>query len=82
MINLGDPIWATKEQSANKSAVLRVQAGLTELGYNPGPVDGVMGPRTESAIREYQRDYGLVVNGRPTEQVARHIDNTIQARDG
>jgi len=54
-----------------------VQAGLTDLGYNPGPIDGVMGPQTRSAIRTYQRDHGLQVDGRATEGLARHIDQQL-----
>jgi hypothetical protein len=33
-----------------------VQARLRNLGYDPGPVDGKVGPRTKSAIRAFQRD--------------------------
>jgi peptidoglycan hydrolase-like protein with peptidoglycan-binding domain len=77
-INLGDPIWAEGEKPANASAVGRVQAGLSRLGYDPGPVDGVMGPRTERAIRTYQGDHGLTVDGRPTAELARHIDQQLQ----
>lgn len=76
-IDLGDPIWADESTSANSAAVGRVQAGLTELGYNPGPVDGVMGSQTRSAIEAYQRDHGLLVDGRATAQLAQHIDNQL-----
>jgi len=41
-------------------AVRRVQAELAVRGFNPGPVDGVMGPRTEQALRTFQRDQGIV----------------------
>lgn len=27
-----------------------IQAGLHRLGYNPGPIDGVIGPRTQAAL--------------------------------
>lgn len=76
-INLGDPIWATKERKANRAATARVQAGLAKLGYNPGPVDGVMGSRTSSAIRNYQRDNGLLVDGRASYELAQHIDRKL-----
>jgi hypothetical protein len=31
-----------------------VQESLKTLGYNPGPIDGVMGPKTQDAIRQFQ----------------------------
>ncbi len=78
VVDLGDPIWATEKQTANKSAVSQVQAGLTKMGYDPGSIDGSMGPRTEAAIRDYQRDQKLLVDGRPTFELARHIDNQLK----
>ena len=82
VVNLGDPIWASNTQEANDSAVSQVQAGLTELGYNPGPIDGTMGSETESAIRTYQRDHNLLVDGRPTFELAQHIDGRLKAASG
>jgi putative peptidoglycan binding protein len=40
-----------------------VQAALQQLGYYAYAVDGVLGPATETAIANYQRDYGLTVTG-------------------
>jgi putative peptidoglycan binding protein len=40
-----------------------VQAALQQLGYYPYAIDGVLGPATEAAIANYQRDYGLSVTG-------------------
>jgi N-acetylmuramoyl-L-alanine amidase len=36
---------------------------LTAVGYDTGGVDGIFGPRTESGVRAFQRDYGLAVDG-------------------
>ncbi len=80
-INLGDPIWEKGDKPANKAAVSRVQAGLTRLGYNPGPADGITGTRTKTAIEAYQRDHGLLVDGRPTVQLAQHIDDQLRLAD-
>jgi hypothetical protein len=77
-INLGDPIWADGDQPANNAAVSRVQAGLARLGYDPGPADGTMGPQTQTAIRTYQRDHSLLVDGRPTRELAQHIEQQLQ----
>lgn len=43
---------------------------LAELGYDPGAADGVMGPKTTAAIRDFQRDRGLPVTGKATEALA------------
>ena len=81
-VNLGDPIWASDSQDANGTAVSQIQAGLTQLGYEPGPIDGTMGSQTSAAIRAYQRDNKLLVDGRPTYQLAQHIDNQLKIASG
>jgi peptidoglycan hydrolase-like protein with peptidoglycan-binding domain len=42
-----------------------VHVALGERGYNAGPVDAVMGPRTAEALRSFQRRQGLQITGRP-----------------
>jgi peptidoglycan hydrolase-like protein with peptidoglycan-binding domain len=39
------------------------QQALQAKGYNPGPIDGVHGPRTSAALRDYQKAEGLKVTG-------------------
>lgn len=41
-----------------------VQQTLAELGYGPGPVDGIMGAATRRAIENFERERGLPVTGR------------------
>jgi hypothetical protein len=41
-----------------------VQRRLAHLGYRPGPVDGLFGPRTEAATRWFQYKHGLRSSGR------------------
>lgn len=43
--------------------VLGLQRRLTELGFHVGRVDGVFGPRTGEALREFQRNVGLPADG-------------------
>ena len=33
--------------------VREVQRALLNAGYDPGPIDGIFGPRTKSALRKY-----------------------------
>jgi hypothetical protein len=39
--------------------VRETQKLLTVLGYDPGPIDGVEGARTRSALRAFERDNGI-----------------------
>lgn len=43
--------------------VLALQRRLTELGFDVGHVDGIFGPRTGEALREFQRNVGLPADG-------------------
>ena len=43
--------------------VARLQLALANLGFDPGPKDGIFGPKTDAAVRAYQAARGLVVDG-------------------
>jgi len=43
--------------------ITRVQRGLASLGYDPGPADGILGPKTRVAIRAFEAREGLPVTG-------------------
>lgn len=46
--------------------ILAVQTALQSLGYSPGPLDGVIGPLTQAAVRAFQADHPpLAVDGDP-----------------
>lgn len=48
------------------ATILKVQTALKNLGYNPGPLDGIMGPLTRAAVVAFQQKAGgLVVDGIP-----------------
>lgn len=44
-------------------AVKEAQILLTEKGYNPGAADGIFGKKTDIAVRNFQTDNGLTVDG-------------------
>ncbi|MEM7567285.1 MAG: peptidoglycan-binding domain-containing protein [Pseudomonadota bacterium] len=51
-----------------KDAIVRlVQERLAERGFDPGPVDGVMGRATRSALGGFQASEGLAVSNAPDE---------------
>jgi len=39
------------------------QQGLKDLGYDPGPVDGTFGAKTEAAVKAFQGDRGITADG-------------------
>lgn len=43
--------------------VAEVQKALKEHGYDPGPVDGDMGPKTRAAVKAFQSAHGLKADG-------------------
>ena len=52
-----------KVNAAETPDLALVQKGLSELGYQPGPIDGQFGDKTRAAIREFQKDRSLEVTG-------------------
>jgi carboxyl-terminal processing protease len=44
--------------------VKKVQKALQGRGADPGPVDGIMGPKTEAALKSFQKDQKLPETGR------------------
>ena len=59
--------YAGTPKQAAKAADKEVkawQADLRKLGYYKGAVDGLVGPQTKAALKAFQRDHGLVEDGK------------------
>jgi peptidoglycan hydrolase-like protein with peptidoglycan-binding domain len=54
----------------SKEDVKQVQAALKNKGMDPGPEDGVLGPKTQQALREFQKSNNLQATGRIDEKTA------------
>lgn len=56
--------FAPQQQAAPvNNRVGGIQQQLAARGFNPGPIDGISGPKTNAAIRAFQKANGLVVDG-------------------
>ena len=54
---------------------------LASLGFYTGPIDGISGPRTESAIKAAQKAYDLEVSGKSSPQLLSKLhDEFVQAK--
>jgi len=68
----GDMKAGKMARSGGAEQVKAVQQALKDKGMDPGNVDGKMGPKTQSALREYQKKEGLKESGRlDTETMAK-----------
>jgi putative peptidoglycan binding protein len=57
-------------QRMSKDKVKEVQAALKSKGMDPGPEDGVLGQKTQGALREFQKSNNLPATGRIDEKTA------------
>jgi putrescine transport system substrate-binding protein len=75
--------WATgsvngQDLVVDKPDVLSAQDALKKLGYAPGPVDGVFGPATLSAIEIFQEDNGMKITGLLTRNILQNLTRAVK----
>ncbi|HEU4370713.1 MAG TPA: peptidoglycan-binding protein [Methylomirabilota bacterium] len=54
--------------------VRSAQMALRDRGYDPGAIDGVMGPRTSAAVRDFQQKENLAVTGQLDAETRAKLD--------
>jgi len=69
---------ASPEKLLQRAGLLRsytraVQEALLARGFDPGPVDGAIGPQTRQSIRTYQSQSGLAVDGEVSRALLSHL---------
>ena len=57
-------LFAVPVMAQNSQTVRAAQETLKSKGFDPGPIDGIDGPRTQAATRDYQKHEGLTADGR------------------
>ncbi len=68
-------LLASLSWGASHNLVYKVQNRLLHLGYDPGPLDGRMGPLTRKAIRAFQHTIGKRSSGRITKALLWELRN-------
>lgn len=61
---------AAAEQAA---LIVDIQSALARRNFYHGALDGMFGPRTEAAIRDYELAAGLEPTGEPTAELLAHV---------
>ncbi len=65
--------WPTDEPPLSRSDRIDLQRLLLARGYDPGGIDGVIGPMTRTAIRTFQRELGETPDGYPTQRLLERL---------
>jgi S1-C subfamily serine protease len=60
--------------------VVSIQTLLAALGYDPGPPDGFVGPKTTAATSAFQRSVGDKPDGRPSESLRASLRSALAER--
>ncbi len=47
----------------NENNIRQVQQELLKKGFDPGPIDGILGPRTKEAVSNFQDRFGMKASG-------------------
>jgi N-acetylmuramoyl-L-alanine amidase len=64
---------------APDEGVSGVQGRLLGLGFDPGPIDGVMGPRTRAAVVAFQRHFQLKITGKADDATRARLKKEYRA---
>jgi peptidoglycan hydrolase-like protein with peptidoglycan-binding domain len=74
------PSSAAVEKLSEKD-VRDIQSALKSLGLDPGPIDGILGPKTKRAITEFQKKQELRVTGLPDEKTVQALNDMEELQD-
>lgn len=81
---IGLPPLAAKrpanDRAMSRSEVLEMQRRLNALGFDAGEPDGMVGPATRGAVKEYQKAAGLPPDGYPTPSLLEDLYGADAAR--
>ena len=56
-------LWPREDRPLTLDERKALQRALADLGYNPGPIDGIVGAGTKSALKKWQKNTGRPADG-------------------
>ena len=76
-----DLLWPADTLHLSRAEILAMQRLLVRLGHDTGGTDGIVGPATVAAVRDFQRSAGLVPDGHPDRTFLRHVEAAAGGAD-
>jgi hypothetical protein len=67
-------LWPAIVTAQGDWQIRQVQEHLEAAEFDPGPIDGIFGPRLKAALRQYQAVHGLQVTGMLDEATRKSLD--------
>jgi len=66
------------DQPLTRDTVIDMQTRLARLGFYTDEADGLLGPKTRSAVRLFQKQVGLPADGHPTGDVIARLQQAVR----
>jgi membrane-bound lytic murein transglycosylase B len=66
------------DQPLTRDTVIDMQTRLARLGFYSDDADGLLGPKTRSAVRLFQKQIGLPADGHPTNDVIARLQKAVR----
>ncbi len=71
--------WPRDQRPLITSERMAMQSDLKALGYDPGPIDGVLGRKARAALRLYQKDHHVPADGYPTVEMLGRLNADLKS---
>ena len=68
---------SVSSDNSAQPTIQKIQMLLNQHGYECGIADGIAGPKTTEAIKQYQADTGLLVDGRASPELLARLESEL-----
>ncbi len=72
--------WPRDEKPLTRDERIAFQTYLTNLGYDIGAIDGVLGRKARAALRAWQKAHSIAADGFPTEDLLTRVAVDAQGK--
>ena len=66
------------DEPLSRDTVIDIQTRLARLGFYTDEADGLLGPKTRSAVRLFQKQAGLPADGHPTPEMVARLQRAVR----